>query len=88
MTGVLDSGLRRNDGGGGIRRYPCAAPPALTVIPAKAGIHTPAYRGNPHPFILRPSQDERMLPAILLYTAAPANLSQTAIPASIPVIPA
>ena len=47
--------------------------PHSPVIPAKAGIHTLAYRGNPHPFILRPAQDERML---------------TVIPTPTPVIPA
>ena len=36
-TGVLDSGRRRNDGGGD------AGWRAHTVIPAKAGIHTPIY---------------------------------------------
>ena len=49
-TGVLDSGLRRNDGGGG-----CGMPtalfllPARPVIPAKAGIHTcpSGFRGYP-----------------------------------------
>ena len=38
-TGVLDSGLRRNDG--------CSAPPA--VIPAKAGIHPPGLAAGWNP---------------------------------------
>ena len=66
-TGVLDSGLRRNDGGG-VRR-PGVGASHQQPSPSGRGLGegesfcAAQHRRPPHPFILRPAQDERMLPS-------------------------